>query len=260
MARREVPVSVRRVIIEADTAGLNVAEFCRGHGISTWFFWDLRRRYQTEGDAVLEPRSRAPHHPAGRTPIEVEEAIVAMRKDLDDAGLDCGPATIAFHLRDRPGVPHESTIWRILTARGLIVANPAKAPKNSGRSFTAQRANECWPLDDWAWPLADGTVVQILDILDDHSRYAVACRAMTTCTGAAAVGAIADAAVFLGWPERFWSDNARVHRHLGHRLGAAGRGGQPHPPPQSPQQRQGRTVPSDRPEVADQTTGRGHHR
>jgi transposase InsO family protein len=210
MAREEVPMSLRRAIVEADTRELNVTGFCRGHGVSTWFFWDLRRRFAAEGDVVLKPKSRAPHHPAGRTPTDIEEAIVAKRKELDGAGLDAGAATIAFHLRDLPGLPHESTIWRILTARGLIVADPSKAPHHPGRSFTAARANECWALDDWGWPLADGTVVQILDVLDDHSRYAVACAAMVTCTGGAAFEVIAGAALYVGWPERFWSDNARA--------------------------------------------------
>jgi transposase InsO family protein len=204
-----VPVSVRRVIVAVDPSTLNVTEFCRQHGVSTWFFWDLRRRYAREGDAVLAAKSRAPHHPAGRTPVEVEEVIVAKRKELDDAGLDAGPATIAFHLRDVPGVPSESTIWRVLTARGLVVPQPAKAP-HRGRSFTAARGNECWALDDWDYQLADGTGVQVLDILDDHSRYAVACTAMPTCTGAAALEVLATASVFLGWPQRFWSDNARA--------------------------------------------------
>jgi len=203
-------MSLRRAIVEADTTVLNVAEFCRGHGVSTWFFWDLRRRYAVDGDVVLEPKSRAPHHPAGRTPAEVEEAIVRSRKQLHDAGWDCGPASIAFELRDLPGLPHESTIWRILTARGLISPDPAKAPKHTGRSFTAERANECWALDDWTWTLADDTDVQILDVLDDHSRYAAACTAMLTCTGAATFDVIAHAASYLGWPQRFWSDNARA--------------------------------------------------
>jgi transposase InsO family protein len=210
MAREEVPMSLRRAIVEADTSELNVAEFCRSHGVSTWFFWDLRRRYNDEGEAALQPKSRAPHHPAGRTPADVEDAIVAMRKQLDDAGLDCGAATIAFHLRDLPGVPSESTIWRILTARGQIVAQPAKAPKHAGRSYTAERANECWALDDWDWFLADGTPVKVLDVLDDHSRYAVACTAMRHCTGAAAFEALAGAAELVGWPTRFWSDNAKA--------------------------------------------------
>jgi transposase InsO family protein len=203
-------MSVRRAIVEAETAGMNVAEFCRGHGVSTWFFWDLRRRFAREGDAVLEPKSRAPHHPAGRTPLAVEEVIVRTRKELDDAGWDCGPASIAAALAGLTGLPHESTIWRILTARGLIVADPSKAPKGAGRSFTAERANECWALDDWTWPLADGTPVQILDVLDDHSRYAVACTAMTSCTGGATFDVVAAAASDLGWPQRFWSDNARA--------------------------------------------------
>jgi transposase InsO family protein len=203
-------MTLRRAIVEADTSELNVTEFCRAHGVSTWFFWDLRRRFARDGERVLEPGSRAPRRPAGRTPVEVEEAIVRTRKELHDAGWDCGPASIAFALRDVPGLPHESTIWRILRARGLIRPDPSKAPKASRRSFTAERANECWALDDWTWHLADGTTVQILDVIDDHSRYAVACTAMPSCTGAASFEAIADAARYLGWPQRFWSDNARA--------------------------------------------------
>jgi len=210
MARREVPVSLRRAIIEVEPAELNVAEFCRVHGVSTWFFYDVRRRHRVEGDAVLEPKSRAPHHPAGRTPTDIEDAIVAKRKELDDAGLDCGSATIAFHLRDLPGLPTESTIWRILTARGQIVPQPNKAPKHSGRSWTAERANECWALDDWEHTLADGTEVKILEVIDDHSRYAIACTALEHCTGAAAFQVIIEAAAFVGLPERTWSDNAKA--------------------------------------------------
>ena len=77
-------------------------------------------------------------------------------------------------------------------------ATPPSGPTSAGRWTTGN------------WRLADGTEVQILDVLDDHSRYAVACTAMAHCTGAASFDAFADAAGFLGWPERFWSDNARA--------------------------------------------------
>lgn len=203
-------MSLRRAIVEADTRTLNVTEFCRLHGVSTWFFWDLRRRYAREGEAALTPKSRAPRRPAGRTAADVEDVIVAKRKELDDVGLDCGPESIAFYLRELAGLPSVSTIWRILRARGQITAQPAKAPRHAGRSFTAARVNECWALDDWEWHLADGTAVQVLEVLDDHSRYAVACTAMPSCTGAAAFDALVDAASFLGWPARFWSDNAKA--------------------------------------------------
>src|SRR5689334_13206617 len=129
MAREEVPMSLRRLVVEVDVDSLNVAQFCRDHAISTWFFWDLRRRYAAEGEVALEPRSRAPKRVANKTPVAIEDLVVAKRKELDDAGLDAGPATIRFHLRRVKGVPSEATIWRILSARGFIVADPSKAPK-----------------------------------------------------------------------------------------------------------------------------------
>ena len=134
------------------------------------------------------------------------------RKELIEDGLDGGPASIRHRLRDLPGVPSEATIWRILTARGLIVADPAKAPKRSRRRFTAERANECWQLDDTDWVLADGTVVKVLNVVDDHSRLLVASSAMATCTGAATLAVLAVAATVLGWPSRILSDNAQAFR------------------------------------------------
>lgn len=207
-------MSIRRLVVEVDPASMNVSEFCRGHGISTWFFWQLRRRHAAEGDAALEPRSRAPHVVANKTPAGVEDAIVRKRKELVDAGLDAGAATIRFHLATLADVPSEATIWRILTNRGLVTPDAKKAPKHAGRRFNAERANESWPLDDTDWELADGTTVKAFNILDDCSRMAVACRAMTSCTGAAALDTFSDAAAAYGWPERFLSDCAPEFRYM----------------------------------------------
>ena len=216
-------MSVRRAIVECDPSTFNVTQFCADHGVSTWFFWDLRRRHRREGDVVLEPKSRAARTVANKTSLSVEEAIVAERKRLTDAGLDNGPETIAFHLAGLPGLPSVATIWRILKARGFIVDNPAKRPKRAQRSFCAERANECWQLDDTGWQLADGSGVKILNVLDDHSRLLVASTAMTTCTGTAALAVLAAAAMVLGWPARFLSDNATAFRHvLANALGKLG--------------------------------------
>jgi transposase InsO family protein len=207
-------MSTRRLIVEVDPASMNVTEFCRDHGVSTWFFWQLRRRYAAEGEVALEPRSRAPHVVANKTAADVEDAIVRMRKRLVEDGRDAGAASIRFELAGLGGLPSESTIWRILTNRGLVTPEPKKAPKHAGRRFNAERANESWPLDDTDWELADGTAVKALNILDDCSRMAVACRAMTECTGAAALDAFSDAAAVYGWPERFLSDCAPEFRHV----------------------------------------------
>jgi transposase InsO family protein len=208
-------MSLRRLIVEVDTDGLNVVGFCAEHGISTWFFYDLRRRFRVDGDVVLEPRSRAPQRVWNKTPADVEDLVVATRKRLEDLGLDHGPEEVAAELVSvvtKP--PSTATAYRILKARGFITAEPRKAPKRSRRRFNAQRANESWQLDDTAWELADGTGVKILNVIDDHSRLLVASVAMATCTGAAALAAVADAAATLGWPARFQSDNASTFRYV----------------------------------------------
>lgn len=207
------------MIVELDLDGLNVRELCREHGISTWFFYDLRRRFAAEGEAALVPRSRAPRRVANRTRPEIEDAIVGLRKELDEAGLDSGPATIGYHLRavlgdpDGTRVPSESTIWRVLVRRGFVVAQPEKAPKHAHRRFVAGRANECWQIDDTPWMLADGTPVKIINIIDDCSRVAVCSRAVFECSGAAALDAVFDGAHQWGLPERMLSDNAKAFRH-----------------------------------------------
>lgn len=221
-------MSVRRAIVEVDLDGLNVSEFCRAHGVSRWFFYDLRRRV-AEDEAAIEPRSRAPRWVGNRTPAEVEDEIVVLRKELVDAGLDAGPATIRWHLEARlaadTAVPSEATIWRVLTRRGFVTPNTAKAPRRAARSFTAERANECWQIDDTSWLLADGTAVRIVDVLDDCSRVVVASRAVASCTAEAALDACTHAAQRWGWPQRFLSDNARAFRHaLADALAALGIG------------------------------------
>ncbi len=205
-------MGLRRLIVEADVSLLNVSAFCSEHGISRWFFYDLRRRYAERGAVVLEPGSRAPGKVPSRTGVDVEDAIVRLRKDLLDAGLDAGPATIWDHLQDRlvGPVPSEATVWRILHRRGLIVPEPKKAPKRAGRRFVAERANERWQIDSTHWTLAGGTGVEIINVIDDCTRVLVQSVAVPTCTTAGALDAITRGAETWGWPEGVLSDNASV--------------------------------------------------
>lgn len=209
-------MSIRRAIVEVDVDGLNVTEFCRQHGVSTWLFYQLRKRYGEEGEAGLEPRSRAPRTVANRTPDWVEDVIVGLRKELEGQGLDAGAGTIVFHLPARlgseVGVPSEATIWRVLSRRGFITADPKKAPKHSHRSFSAEWANECWQIDDTVWALADGSPAKIINIVDDCTRVAPASKAVDSCTTTTAFDAFADGAGEWGWPARFLSDNAKAFR------------------------------------------------
>jgi len=207
-------MSLRLLVAQVDLEGLNVRRFCAEHGISTWWFYELRRRYAAEGEAGLDPRSRAPHRVANRTPEALERWILDARKLLEELGDDVGPASIHARLK-RNGVspPSVSTIWRILVREGAISPDPSKAPKHAGHRFVAERANECWQTDDTGWELADGTPVKIINVLDDCSRLCVASRAVPSATGAAIFEAFTRAASESGWPERVLCDNAKAHRN-----------------------------------------------
>jgi transposase InsO family protein len=203
-------MSVRRLIAEADVASLNVARFCREHGIGRDAFYEVRRRFAAEGEAGLVSRSRAPNRVANRTSSDVEDAILELRKELVGIGADAGPATIHWWLGrrlDAERVPSVSTIWRVLSRRGFIVPDRSKVPGKRWRSFAADRANECWQIDSTHWLLADDTEVEIINTIDDCSRTAIRSAAVARCTLATSWDAVADGAARYGWPERMLSDN-----------------------------------------------------
>jgi transposase len=154
------------------------SEVARQYGVSRRWVITLVQRYLAEGEAGLAPRSRRPLRSPRRTPVEVEDEIVEIRKELDRGGHEAGAATIAFHLTQRLGAsPAVSTIWRILAARGFVTPQPHKRPKSSYVRFVAEQPNERWQLDITHWVLADDTEVEILNLLDDHSRVCVGSHA-----------------------------------------------------------------------------------
>jgi len=207
--RNEIPMSLRRAIAEMDVATVNVAAFCRDHGVSRDRFYEIRRRYEDEGDAGLVPRSRAPHTVTNRTSPVVEDLVVTWRKQLVDDGLDAGPETIRWHL-DATGVaaPAVSTIWRILSRRGFIDPDPAKAPKRSWQRFVAGFVNEMWQTDATHTELADGTDVDVVNMLDDHSRTCVRSHAVDgPTTGPDVWKTFVEAVDTYGLPSWILSDN-----------------------------------------------------
>jgi len=202
---------VNAVLVE----GRSVKEVCESHDISRSWLYELIARYRELGDDGLVPRSRRPHTSPGRVPARVEDEIVALRKELGDLGVDAGAHTIHYHLqrrwrRRRTPVPSVATIWRVLSRRGFITAQPHKRPKSSWRRFQAELPNECWQADVTHWTLADGTDVEILNIVDDHSRLLVASRAFVTAKAADVVETFHLGASERGVPASMLTDNGAI--------------------------------------------------
>ena len=198
---------VTAVLVE----GRSKSEVARTYGLSRRWVITLVQRYQDEGDAGLTPRSRRPTRSPHQTPVEVEEQIIEIRKELSRAGHEAGAATIAFHLERRHGTsPAVSTIWRILTDRGFVTPQPHKRPKSSYVRFQAEQPNERWQADITHWILADGSDVEILNLIDDHSRLCLTSTARRVFKAPDVDHAFSRATETFGNPASFLSDNGAV--------------------------------------------------
>jgi transposase InsO family protein len=121
--------------------------------------------------------------------------------------------TIAHHLAQEMGegaVPSVSTIWRILRREGLVVPQPQKKPRSCLIRFCAELPNEMWQTDATHWRLADGTDVEILNVIDDHSRLFLASRAFSTVKARGVVDVFHKTADLHGLPASLLSDNGAV--------------------------------------------------
>ena len=198
---------VASVLVE----GRSKSEVARTYGVSRRWVITLVQRYLAEGEAGLAARSRRPRRSPNRISVELENEIVEIRKELAKAGYEAGAATIAFHLQRRHGqAPAVSTIWRVLTARGFVTPQTHKRPKSSYVRFAAEQPNERWQADITHWPLADGHDVEILNLIDDHSRLCLSSTARPVFKGRDVDAAFRHAAATYGDPASLLSDNGAV--------------------------------------------------
>src|SRR2546428_1953937 len=205
-------MDVGRYLVEAHLReGRSVTELARTHRVHRSWLYKLLARYRAEGEAGLAPRSRRPKSSPTAMPTELADEIVVLRTRLLAEGLDAGALTIQWHLGRRAGrVPSTSSIVRLLRRRGLITPQPRKRPRSSLIRFQAELPNQLWQIDATHWALADGSPVEILNVIDDHSRLLVASAPFRTVRAADAVAVFHQAAVRAGYPAALLSDNAAV--------------------------------------------------
>ena len=179
MADLVVSMELRFAVAFAACGGcpVNVAAFCREQGISRQTFYVYRRRFLAEGVQGLLPRSRRPGSTPSATGPEQVAAVLAMHDRLREQGWDAGARSV----RDRRllagvAVPSDRTVHRVLAEHGRVKPSPKKRTRASYRRFEAATPNGMWQLDGTKRALADGTVVCVLRVQDDHSRLLLASR------------------------------------------------------------------------------------
>lgn len=180
-------------------------------GISRQRVYQILNAYDTGGAQAIAPKSRAPHTHPQAVPDTLRKDIITIRKQLTRHGLDAGPETIAYHLQqDGKRVPSTSTIRRILSKEGLITPEPKKKPRSSFIRFEATMSNECWQADITYLYLADTTRIEVLDFLDDHSRYLLSITAAAAFTGTQVAEELSRLITKYGPPASTLTDNGLV--------------------------------------------------
>jgi transposase InsO family protein len=217
----------RLVITAVVVEGRSQSEVARAYGVSQPWVSRLVARYRAEGEAAFQARSRRPRSSPTATRAPVVQRILELRKSLTERGLDAGPHTLVWHLQRDHITISPATLSRILTRHGAVVPDPSKRPKSSYRRFEAELPNQLWQSDFTHWTLADGTDVEILNWLDDHSRYLLAATAHRPVTGPIVLTAFQAVAAAHGVPAAVLTDNGLVYttRFAGGRRGTTTRNG-----------------------------------
>jgi transposase InsO family protein len=202
----------RVAVLHIVSKQLTVTAAAAEYGISRRHLHRLLARYREGGLDALEPRSRRPKTTPIATPDSVRQRVIELRGQLTADGSDAGPVTIGWHL-EREGLPapSTSTIRRILHAAWLIAPEPRKRPRSSFTRFEMAQPNEMWQSDFIHWQLADGTDVEILNWLDDHSRYLLSCTAHAPVTGDDVVSVFLATVEEHGPPASTLTDNGSVY-------------------------------------------------
>lgn len=211
MNSNTVPADVRWAIANwpEDSERGEVTRFCQRQGISRSVFYKIRRQALEQGPVgATEPGSRQPLNSPGRTDPEVIEHALAVRAWLIEQGLDAGPLSVLARMR-RQGLnpPSRATLARAFTAAGVSKPEPRKRPRAANRRFVYPAPNCCWQIDAFTWSLADGTATTILQVIDDHTRLALATLVAEGETSKAALKAVSTAIRRWGVPQRLLSDN-----------------------------------------------------
>ena len=147
----------------------NISELCRRFGVSRSNGYKWLGRYQAEGQAGLEERSRRPRHSPDQTSSELQRRVLDVRSQH--------PAWGGRKIRkvlEREGLepPAASTITEILRRAGVLDGPHAGLPREWTR-FEHPRPNDLWQMDfKGHFALAEGRC-HPLTVLDDHSRYAL---------------------------------------------------------------------------------------
>jgi transposase InsO family protein len=158
------------------------------------------RRYEREGMAGLEDKSRRPQRSPERTGRRMEQRILEVR----DAHPAWGARKIQNQVEDGPAV---STVHAILKRNDRIVRGEQQ-PQRAWQRFEHEQPNQLWQMDHKGhFALGTDQRCHPLTILDDHSRYLVCLKGCIDERQETVRTVLTDVFRRYGLPDRMTMDN-----------------------------------------------------
>ena len=200
---------IAMMMAEVDARHLTVTAVCVQLGISRQTFYKWRARFAEEGPPGLVPRSRRPRSSPTTTPAPVVGMILTARDELIAEGWDSGALSIYYRLLAAGREPPTArTVHRVLVREGLVKPQPKKRRRSSYRRFEFPATDDCWQIDAFEHPLADGRIVVVFELKDDCSRYLLDIRGWPREDTLGAWTCLAHAINRYGKPRMLLSDNS----------------------------------------------------
>ena len=196
-------------VLEVLVEGATVTSVAARFGVSRQTVHRWLRRYARGGLSGLVDHPPTPLSCPHQIGPEVEAAIVALRREHPG----WGPRTIGHQLAQAGVVPlpSRSSIYRALVRHGLIDPKARKRKRSDYRRWERSRSMELWQMDiTGGVVLTDGTTLQVLTGLDDHSRFCVSAKVLVRATARPVCAAFAEAMRAHGVPEQVLTDNGKV--------------------------------------------------
>jgi len=152
--------TTRETAINLFIQGRRPTDICRELNRSRTWFYNTLARYRKGGREGLRSQSRAPHHVHNRTPPDIEDAVVRLRKLIlsgEDPKLryaNIGADALAYELGQADITPpSRATITRILKRNNLT---QPRQRKNKKRKLPG----------DYPWPRAEApNALHVLDFV-----------------------------------------------------------------------------------------------
>ena len=192
----------RKEFVQAAMYCKNFSALCREFGITRRTGQKWVDRYQN--CQPLTDRSRRPHATPSKTPDEVELLILAVR--ADNPGWGSRTIRDVLLAEGHKNIPCAKTVNNILHRYGCI--SPEESQKRQPFTrFEKECCNQMWQADfKGEFRMQDGRYCYPLDIMDDHSRFAIRVAPHLN-TANVVIPVFAEAFREYGLPDSILSDN-----------------------------------------------------